>query len=441
MGTSEANASKWCQNMERFPVSAAAPNKAEKNRLDVIWVIDDSSSMGNHQLNLKNNLESFFSVLDSSGKVDFQMGAVTTGLKVVGDASGKGMILHSSDAAASRSSFMKSMMVGTEGSATEKGSEAVLKFMAIQPEFIRQGSHVSINILTDEDDESAADQVALLNETLAFLVQQGNSVSINLISLENQIDHYKANFAEFETRVFALNGADFKRSIESLAKKSIRSPIENLELKFEAEEILSVELIKQGKASVFEQYQVVDSNSIRVDMSKSKIAKGSVIEIQYRYACNAFDRSETKDLAGMISEIRFRPNSSQFLNEQESIELVKKVAEFMKKHPDSRIELIGTSSHSLNPIAWLKIMPFQENSMKHARGLAKSRANTIKTALMKLGIEEHRMEAKGAFPGLHRHWYSYLMDASCIDIIPLVDFAGMIESDRRVIMKVKQGIR
>jgi hypothetical protein len=218
MSVTPAQASKMCQNMERFPIAAADASKASKNNLDVIWVIDDSSSMGNHQQNLKNNLNSFFSVLDQNGKVDFQMGVVTTGLTVVKNASGAPMILNSTNATANRAAFMQAMMVGTKGSATEKGAEAFLKFIASQPDFIRQKSHVSINILSDEDDETAADKVALMRETVKFLKQQGNSVSINLIGLQDQITRYSANFKGMEMNFFPMNGANFARAIEAIAK-------------------------------------------------------------------------------------------------------------------------------------------------------------------------------------------------------------------------------
>ena len=440
MSVTPAQASKMCQNMERFPVAAADAAKASKNNLDVIWVIDDSSSMGNHQQNLKNNLNSFFSVLDQNGKVDFQMGVVTTGLTVVKNASGAPMILNSGNATANRAAFMQAMMVGTKGSATEKGSEAFLKFIASQPDFIRQKSHVSINILSDEDDETASDKVALMRETVQFLKQQGNSVSINLIGLQDQITRYSANFEGMEMNFFPINGAGFSRAIEAIAKKSIRSPTENFELKFDAREILSVELIKQGKTSEIENFQIVDANSIHIDFGKSKIAKGSEIEVQYRYDCSAFDRNETKELAKMIAEIEFRPNSSAFLNEAEASRIIDQVVAFMKKHEDANISLIGVSSFSINPFTWLKILPFEDRPLARARNLAKSRAATIKKTLSQKGIEEHRMEAKGAFPGLHRHWYSYLLDASSIDVIPFIDMAGMIQSDRRVVLKVSQGI-
>jgi outer membrane protein OmpA-like peptidoglycan-associated protein len=261
-----------------------------------------------------------------------------------------------------------------------------------------------------------------------------------LIGLQDQITRYSANFEGMDMNFFPINGAGFSRSIEAIAKKSIRSPTENFDLKFDAREILSVELIKQGKATEVENFQIVDANSIHIDFGKTKIAKGSEIEVQYRYDCSSFDRNETKELAKMIAEIEFRPNSSAFLNEAEASRIIDQVAAFMKKHEDANISLIGVSSFSINPIAWLKILPVEDRPLARAQNLAKSRAATITKALAQKGIEEHRMEAKGAFPGLHRHWYSYLLDASCLDIIPFIDMAGMIQSDRRVVLKVSQGI-
>ncbi len=80
---------KTCTITESFPVATSAranPNDhSENEKLDILWVIDDSSSMESHQTNLKENIRHFFHAFDSEPNVDFRMGMVTTGLRIVTD--------------------------------------------------------------------------------------------------------------------------------------------------------------------------------------------------------------------------------------------------------------------------------------------------------------------------------------------------------------------
>lgn len=90
--------------------------------VDVLFVVDDSGSMSEDQQNLATNFESFLSEANNWG-VDFHLGVTTTDVEdatKAGRLQGEPRFVTPADAQA----FAKNVIVGTNGSGTERGLEA-----------------------------------------------------------------------------------------------------------------------------------------------------------------------------------------------------------------------------------------------------------------------------------------------------------------------------
>ena len=440
--TAEAK-QKWCRQTDAFQLQPQGDTSENPDglikKMDIIWVIDDSHSMKSHQKNLRDNIKHFFSVLDGDSHVDFQMGIVTTGLNLVLDErTNRPLILQSTAGEEERKEFAKRMMFGLSGSANEKGSEALLKFLLKQRHFVRKGSLVMVNILTDEDDGSDEQTVASTQKLLQYLESEGNSISVNLIALEDKIEKYNQNFSVVNTQHYPLLSDDFSKTIAAIAEKSVKSVFRNFELKFDVKTILSVKMQNKRKKNAIERYQAIDENTIGVDLGFTEITPDTRVLVEYVHACTAIDRHEVRELNKEIQDIKFEIGETIFADPEAAIESIQKVYDFLQKHQDTTINLIGAVSHSVNPISWLEKSLVDYKSVILSYRLARDRALLIKRSLEMLGIEPDRIKSKGAIPGFHRHWYSYLIDAMMIDVLPGFDLASTIEPDRRVILKVRQ---
>lgn len=120
---------------------------------DFLFVVDNSASMSNEQINLANAASAFSGVLDGSG-LDFQLGVVTTDSS---DLKGGGF---TGDTATFESVVNG---LGTSGSGTESGifhGEAALESggSVDNAGFPRQGAQMSVVMISDERDQYTAFQ-------------------------------------------------------------------------------------------------------------------------------------------------------------------------------------------------------------------------------------------------------------------------------------------
>src|SRR5690349_10254250 len=95
-------------------------SQAPNNQVDILWVIDDSFSMGNEQARLAAGFESFAAELDDSG-TDFQIGVVTTSF----DDATRGVLVGDPPFLTPEDDYVRLFQerakVGVEGSDKEKG--------------------------------------------------------------------------------------------------------------------------------------------------------------------------------------------------------------------------------------------------------------------------------------------------------------------------------
>ena len=139
---------------ENFSTQGTSP------KVDILWVIDNSGSMGDEQNNLRRNLDSFINKFLSKN-VDFKMAITTTDDKKIysGKVNGKLDFLTSAKATQDLPSFLSAFkrwtQVGTWGSGREKGFNTTLNFLnRYSTNFLRSDAYFIPIYLSDEEEQS-----------------------------------------------------------------------------------------------------------------------------------------------------------------------------------------------------------------------------------------------------------------------------------------------
>lgn len=146
-----------------------------QNKLDLLWIIDNSGSMAEHQANVIANSARFMSAFIKPGYIDWRIGLITTDvsdspyLGLLGaprlDAKTPGPVAVFQGAVA---------QLGTNGSATEKTFEPVLQALTADPGFLRKDAMLALMLVTDAEEQSAIDASEFL--TRLSLIRRLDSV-------------------------------------------------------------------------------------------------------------------------------------------------------------------------------------------------------------------------------------------------------------------------
>ena len=123
----------------------------EIGEVDILFVVDNSGSMGGNQANLANNMSAFMSVFITRG-VDFRMAFITTD-----DSSFVSAIITSSDADPVGEAASQIATLTTYGSPTEKGLQMSLDCLEsgdCRTDLLRSDARLVVVYVSDEDDWS-----------------------------------------------------------------------------------------------------------------------------------------------------------------------------------------------------------------------------------------------------------------------------------------------
>lgn len=132
------------------------------NKLDLLWVVDNSQSMRKHQKNLKRQLGHFIDLLHEK-RIDYRIGVTTTDVGLEGE---KGMfvgippVLHPGVRNVKRR-FLESVLVGEGGSEIERGLEAMHRSLSRgrlvreNSGFFREDAFLAVVFVSNENDQSA----------------------------------------------------------------------------------------------------------------------------------------------------------------------------------------------------------------------------------------------------------------------------------------------
>jgi hypothetical protein len=157
-------------------VLADQAGQSASKGVDILFVVDNSQSMGEEQTKLRNNFRRFIEELLTKDVSDFQLGVITTdmdqlfnpdgwGRLVQGDPSTPKIITSSLTTTQIIEAFTKNANVGELGSNFEKPLEAIRSALDPDPKyggwinnergnkgFLREGALLAIIIISDEDD-------------------------------------------------------------------------------------------------------------------------------------------------------------------------------------------------------------------------------------------------------------------------------------------------
>ncbi|MFH1263704.1 MAG: hypothetical protein V1495_09730 [Pseudomonadota bacterium] len=135
--------------------------------VDIVWMIDNSGSMGNNQDAIENNADAFTDLLTSSGVSSYQILVVSSDpdIPMAGLPSGcSSRIITNANA----SSFGKCAVLGTNGSGYEEGMESVRRALdsnyphgpwysgaaaPLNSGFLRSGADLQVIYVSDEEDQ------------------------------------------------------------------------------------------------------------------------------------------------------------------------------------------------------------------------------------------------------------------------------------------------
>jgi hypothetical protein len=132
------------------------------NRVDVLWIIDNSATMKNHQENLGSQVGGFIDILNRK-KVDYNL-AITT--MDMGRGGAKGAFVGTPKILTRstpnlKQTFFNNVLLGEDGSDLERGLESMASALSIEKlqnenaGFMREGALLVVVFITNEDDHSA----------------------------------------------------------------------------------------------------------------------------------------------------------------------------------------------------------------------------------------------------------------------------------------------
>lgn len=174
--------------------SGAYQGTVANNKVDILWVVDNSGSMLTKQQNLATSFDSFTQIFLDKG-FDFQMAIVTTDIRATptgqaGEFQGTPKVITNATPAFSNT-FKTNVVVGSFGDPSAKALDAIQLALSsgllatTNTGFLRSEAHLAVVILSDADDN---DSTATVDGTKIFL----NSLKPDVFDVINRT--YKPNY-------------------------------------------------------------------------------------------------------------------------------------------------------------------------------------------------------------------------------------------------------
>lgn len=172
--------------------------------VDILWVVDNSSSMDNEQQLVADGFEAFISTIEDTN-INFHIGVITTDMDSTN--TDRGVLVGDPPYLTPDDDYITlfedRVRLGVDGSDQEKGLAAALEALT-EPKasganagFLREEAVLSIIFVADEDDCSDSDRMAGMGGDACY-----NNEDL-LDPVKDYIDAYKAIKTGVETRVIA----------------------------------------------------------------------------------------------------------------------------------------------------------------------------------------------------------------------------------------------
>jgi hypothetical protein len=198
--------------------------------LDILFIIDDSGSMGEHQQNLSSNINLFTDAIVKTKFLDYHIGVISSttsaGFSFGGTANCCGILIGSPKFVERKTpngilALQANLLIGTSGDSREAFFDPIV--MAFSPQniagankdFLRKDAYLALVFITDTDDQSNANDVA---STLAFLKNLKGSLDKVFVGAAYVPDQeYQAGLCQGESEVLSSeNLPDFFKQTNAL---------------------------------------------------------------------------------------------------------------------------------------------------------------------------------------------------------------------------------
>ncbi|MNK79917.1 hypothetical protein D3C87_996140 [compost metagenome] len=216
LGFASSQAAQITKTTFAFPGRVEIHVQPELAELDVLFVIDDSASMTDHQRNLSGNIPNLVKAVMGQG-VHIHAGVTTTTpvQDCYGNACGgkfNGPMLDSKNADFI-SRLNESLNVGTRGSANEMPLDTAVAALsdaaalADHPDFYRSRAHLALIFLTDADDQSVNHTPEKFAAFFKGLKSNSQQLSVHSIQAMKAFECQSEDFGPvLTTAVGLLNG-------------------------------------------------------------------------------------------------------------------------------------------------------------------------------------------------------------------------------------------
>lgn len=242
--------------------------KKDEAKADILFVVDNSGSMGSYQRNLSSNIEKFITIFANSADIpDFKLGICTTDSSSVKTFS-KADLMRDKNSFVN--SFKSAIMVGTWGSATERGLEMALR--SVKSSFSRSEALLFVNIISDEDDDSTNTPSYYVEQMK--LVKGNKKVTINAIYESTTAKHHNA--AKLTNGICARIDSDYGSLLTNIGR-NVMELIKTVPLSETPNDVSRIEVQRNKKAVSDWKY---NSNLNSIDFTSPQ-KENDIIDVIY----------------------------------------------------------------------------------------------------------------------------------------------------------------
>ncbi len=203
-----------------------------ENRVDILWVVDNSGSMGSYQNELIKNADVFITDFVSKNSIDWKMGLISSDKSQEPFLGFTPSTLFTHTSPSPVKTFQKAVAaLGTMGDSYEHFFEPVKKHLTAYPKFLRDRATLALIFLTDAPEQS---QNISATQFLNFIKSKKGSldkvVSYGVFAAQDfgcvytdenwsyKGSKYEAVIKATKGKYFKLCGTDFGKNLADLGK-------------------------------------------------------------------------------------------------------------------------------------------------------------------------------------------------------------------------------
>ncbi|MFZ3228860.1 MAG: vWA domain-containing protein [Pseudobdellovibrio sp.] len=214
-------------------------------KVDILFVIDNSGSMGQAQANLSQNAVEFSNAITAMSILDYHIGVTSTDMddcySGCGNLLGKPFFVDKNTPNGA-AALAKNMLLGTSGSGTEEMFNPVLKALTINTSnnsnFYRQDAYLAVIFITDAKDQGYLSAAEFLKKVISIKNDATKILAYGVIrtladeqscysaeGLDGKLEEFLAsvvNADKKQNNVFSLCAPDYGIKLAQFAKDIVQ---------------------------------------------------------------------------------------------------------------------------------------------------------------------------------------------------------------------------